>query len=335
MKLGLSQASYRWVCYPWLRSDAPEDLYSERRLPYLSSLEPPGDFDAPIDWLLDRVAAHGFKSIYMESGWFGDEEVARGFKVKAEKLGIAYFAAAAVNLAAGPDEWGGAPRDPAWRAVSRPAYRVAVRGHGWSGGAEFQKGVRAMELAAAAGARATNVVHSAAGHLNRYTKRPLVAEQLANVVRNMRSLAPVAEELGMMMTNESHMDYRVADFIDVLEAVDSPWLGHCFDFANSISVVEDPLDAAKRAAKYTIFTHIKDMRVQSSTMLGEPMFYHSPIGLGHVPVEEILEVLQAESPDPENLHHCVEVPTMLEFDPEEWLEASVGWLRSRCGRFWT
>ena len=38
----------------------------------------------------------------------------------------------------------------------------------------------------------------------------------------------------MVLTTESHMDYRVADLVEVMEAVDSPWLRHNFDFANSI-----------------------------------------------------------------------------------------------------
>lgn len=335
MKIGLSQASYRWISYPWLRYDTPAYLYSERRLPYHNSVEPPATLDAPVDWLLERIKAHDFKSLYMESGWLSDEAGAAAFKRRCADMGLTYFAAAAANLAAEPEEWGSTRYDRSARGASKPVYRVAVRGAGWTDGTEFQIAVRAMELAAAAGARATNVVHRDAGRLHRFAKDPSVARQLDNVIRNMRSLVPVAEELGMTMTNESHMDYRVAEFMQVLEAVDSPLLMHCFDFANSISVVEDPLDAAKLAAPHTLFTHIKDMRVQSAVQLGEPMFFHTPIGLGHVPVEEILDVLQAHAPDPANLHHCVEVPTMPDFDPEQWLDASVKWLRSTCARFWT
>ena len=41
MKLGLSQASYRWVAYPWLRTDSATYRYSTGRLPYFESVEPP------------------------------------------------------------------------------------------------------------------------------------------------------------------------------------------------------------------------------------------------------------------------------------------------------
>ena len=66
-------------------------------------------------------------------------------------------------------------------------------------------------------------------------------------------------------------------------------------------------------------THIKDMRVQPYTMIGEPMFFHAPIGAGDVPVLEMLQVLQDGAPDPENLQHCVEVLAPPEHDAEAWV----------------
>ena len=65
-------------------------------------------------------------------------------------------------------------------------------------------------------------------------------------IRHHRHLAPVAESLGIVMATEAHMDYRCADYLAVMQAVDSPWLRHCFDFANPITVIEDPLDAVAR-----------------------------------------------------------------------------------------
>ena len=335
MKLGLSQASYRWVCYPWLRYDTVDYLYSERRLPYHTSVAPPSTLEAPIDWLVERVRSHGLRSLYMESGWLGDEAGAKAFRRRMDEIVLVYFAAAAANLAAEPTEWGSTRYDQRARQEAHPIYRVAIRDAGWHGGTEFQKAARAIELAAAAGALAVNVVHREAGALHHFTKDPPVARQLEHVTRNMRSLIPVAEEHGIVLTNESHMDYRVADLIAVREAIGSPWLMHCFDFANPIGVVEDPLDAARLAAPYTLFTHIKDMRIQSATLMGEPAFFHTPIGLGHVPVAEILHVLQAHAPAPDNLHHCVEVCTPPEYNTEQRLAASIDWLRFVGGRFWT
>ena len=43
----------------------------------------------------------------------------------------------------------------------------------------------------------------------------------------------------------------------------------------------------------------------------------------------------AEAPEPDSLHHCVEVNGLAEYDAEQWLVASLEWLRTTCARFWT
>ena len=106
MKLGLSVASYRWVCYPWLRYDSPEYRFSERRIPYFSSVQPPPDIEPPIDWILARIEVHGLASVYLESGWLQDKEGAKAFRSKVDKRGLEFLAGAEVNLAANAQEWG-------------------------------------------------------------------------------------------------------------------------------------------------------------------------------------------------------------------------------------
>ena len=335
VKLGLSQASYRWMCYPHLRYDTPEFRYSERRLPYFNSVDPPEDLYNFIPWLVERVAAHDLRSLYLVAGWLKDDDGARAFGAEMRNRGLKYLAAVSVNLAATEDEWGDGRYDRAARANNDLRYRISIANSGWIGGTPFERAARSIEFAALAGAKIIVVVHQEATLHNHFTKDPPIGEQLDRIVRNMRTLVPVAEEHGVVMAHEAHMDYRVSELIDVLEALGSPWLRHNFDFANSISVIEDPLDAARRAAKYTVMTHIKDMRIEPNPTIGEPIFYHTPIGLGDVPVREILGVLQAEAPDPDGLQNCLEIPTMPEYDAEAWVVESLRWLRSECAEFWT
>jgi len=333
MKLGLSQASYRWVAYPWLRTDSATYRYSTGRLPYFESVEPPETAgDLPM-WMIERARTHGLTALYMDPGFFGDEAGARRFGDVMRSAGIEYFGIAVPDFPADANAWGAT--DLAARRGARDAvsYRLAETANGWSGGTEFQRCVRAIELSAAAGATIVNVVHREAGLRHRFIEDPPLAEQLDAMIRNLTSLIPIAEELGIVLTTESHMDYRVADLVQVMDAVASPWLRHNFDFVNSISVVEDPLDAARLAAPYTVMTHIKDMRVQPYTLIGEPRFFNAPIGEGDVPVLEILEVLQQGAPDPDNLQHCVEVLAPPEHDAEAWIVASLKWLREHAAPY--
>lgn len=333
MKLGLSSASYRWMAYPWLRTDSSSYHYSDRRLPYFVSTSPPDSPDQLPEWMLRRAQAHGLTALYMDAGWLGTDERAAEFGEALRAAGVEFFGGASPNMVATEQEWG--PIDPAARRSARDAtsYRLTEVGHGWMGGTEFQRTVRAIELSVAAGATIVDVVHREAGLLNRLSVDPPLAEQLEAMARNLRSLMPIAEELGVVLTTESHMDYRVADLVQVMETIDSPWLRHTFDFANSISVVEDPLDAARLAAPFTVATHIKDMRVQSTVQMGEPMFYNVPIGEGDVPMAEILQVLHDGATESDAMQHCVEVIAPPEHDADAWVAASVAWLRGEASGF--
>ena len=335
MKLGLSQASYRWVAYPWLRTDSATYRYSTGRLPYFESVEPPDSAHDLSRWMIERTRAHGLTALYLDPGWFRDEAGAADLGAVMHEAGIEYFGLADPDLVADVDAWGATDTAARNSAGDDVCFRLSETAHRWQGGSEFQRCVRAMELAVAAGATIVNVVHREAGLKHRFIEDPPLSQQLDAMTRNLRSLIPIAEELGVVLTTESHMDYRVADFVQVMEAVASPWLRHNFDFANSISVVEDPLDAARLAAPYTVMTHIKDMRVQPYTLIGEPRFFHAPIGLGDVPVLDILEVLQQGAPDPDNLQHCVEVVTPPEHDAEAWLVASLDWLREHAAPYFS
>ena len=59
MKLGLSQASYRWVAYPWLRTDSATYRYSTGRLPYFASVDPPATADDLPAWMIARARRTG------------------------------------------------------------------------------------------------------------------------------------------------------------------------------------------------------------------------------------------------------------------------------------
>jgi sugar phosphate isomerase/epimerase len=338
VRLGLSAETYRWVAFPWMRADLLAYRSTGRTLPYFTTPSPPETLELPIDWMLERVREHGLASLSMESGWFEDERRAAAFKLRTEELGIVYFASVSADLAAPEDEWGARDYVAGQPGPTAPVYDPAVATPlrtGWTGGAHFDVVVRAMELAAAAGARLVSIVHGHPDRPNRFTKTPPVGEQIDRMIQNLRSLMPVAESMGLVLTNEAHMDYACADLATVLEAVDSPWLRHTFDFGDPVAVNEDPLEAVRRVAKYTIATHIKDVHLTPLTEIALGAVFHTPIGSGDVPVERILEVLAVEAPDAGSLHHCIEVTPRPDQDVGRWVEASMDWLHEHCSRFWT
>ncbi|MDP6758850.1 MAG: sugar phosphate isomerase/epimerase family protein [Chloroflexota bacterium] len=317
MRLGLSQASYRWVAYPGLRIDQPEYGFRGMPFPYGSTTGGPREFDDNIGWWLDRCAEWDLEVLYLAMSWFKDEAAVVANAREMARRGIDWIGSVSGAWAVPEEEW------PECRAEAR----------------------RKLELAAAAGMKTTVIVNAdppgAEGQpvpngglrFGHFSREIAIDQQIENMIRNLGEFVAVAEECGVRLAYENHMDYRISELVEVVVGVDSPWLGICYDFANSYSVVEDQLQAAHRAAPYTLVTHVKDMRVQSITTTGEPRFFLTPIGYGDVEVAEIFEVLQQGAPDADNLPNCASPPCLPEFDPQLWMKLSVEWLGANCAGY--
>lgn len=111
------------------------------------------------------------------------------------------------------------------------------------------------------------------------------AEELKTVSRNLKNFSQKAKARNMKVALEYHMDYTADQMLNILEAVGEPNFGFTLDTGNALHVGENPLQVARKLAPYTLFTHIKDMK-----MVGN----HAEcvaLGEGEVPLTEILQVL--------------------------------------------
>ncbi|MBM4436247.1 MAG: sugar phosphate isomerase/epimerase [Actinobacteria bacterium] len=306
MRLGLSQACYRWVIYPHLRRDQAAYLYGARPLPYLQTIRPLAPAEDPADYLLDRMAELGIPGLYLVGSWLKDQSGAEAFRRQVAARGMFLVGGIGLNVAAASDEW---------RAT------------------EFDAVVAQMRLCSWGGATVAAAVHNQPNRHNHFTTDPPIGGQIERISRNFRSLVPVCEELGLTLAFENHADYRLREIVAVIETVGSPWIRINIDTANPIAVIEDPLEAARTAARYAVMLHIKDHRIQPATGTGEPRVFWAPLGQGSVPIPEILAVIAAEAPDPKNLVACLEVAPPPEHDPHLWLQSSLAWLRAQCGHY--
>ncbi|MEI8241016.1 MAG: TIM barrel protein [Actinomycetota bacterium] len=95
--------------------------------------------------------------------------------------------------------------------------------------------------------------------LRTYTKydAPL-AEVIPWTVRDLRAVAPLAEELGVLVVLENHEDFTGPVLADILGAVDHPCVRALYDYGNSQMVGEDPFDALDAMARFTSRVHAKD-----------------------------------------------------------------------------
>ncbi len=127
---------------------------------------------------------------------------------------------------------------------------------------------------------------------DRYT--PPIDKQIAVAVRNLRETMPVAEDLGVRVAIENHMDLTSVELLQLAGQVASPSLGFCLDTGNSLAVLEDPLEAARNLAPLTLMVHLKDARITLEAACAR--MHGVPLGEGIVPLGEIVAVLRRQAP---------------------------------------
>jgi sugar phosphate isomerase/epimerase len=125
--------------------------------------------------------------------------------------------------------------------------------------------------------------------------RPPVREQITSAVRNLRETMKFAEEVGVKVALENHMELTSEELLQIAAQVGSPSLGFCLDTGNSLAVLEDPLKAARNLAPLTLMVHLKDATI---TLTGDTAVMHGvPLGEGIVPLPAIVAVLWADAPE--------------------------------------
>ena len=128
--------------------------------------------------------------------------------------------------------------------------------------------------------------------LRTYTKYTgSLSEVIAWTVRDLRAIAPVAEQLGVTVVLENHEDFTGPVLADILGQVDHPRIRALYDYGNSQMVGEDPLDALDAMAPFIARVHMKD-HVLLATAHG-PIVQGVPFGSGRLPIAEITDRLYA------------------------------------------
>jgi sugar phosphate isomerase/epimerase len=119
-------------------------------------------------------------------------------------------------------------------------------------------------------------------------------EQLLATERFLKTLAPIARDLGVHMNLETHEEITSFEVVALVESIGPDVLGVVYDTANPLQRGEHPIATARRVAPYVRQTHVKD------AFLG----YHDgaldwqlrPCGQGVVNFRELIPILAAANP---------------------------------------
>jgi sugar phosphate isomerase/epimerase len=119
--------------------------------------------------------------------------------------------------------------------------------------------------------------------------------QIEAIVRMLQESVKIAQDYGIVLALENHIDYTSSEILEILQRVGSDWLKVNFDTGNTLRMMEDPVAAARRLGKYTVATHTKDVDACRHVRPEEWYFFSSvPVGTGLIDIPGVVRAL-AES----------------------------------------
>jgi sugar phosphate isomerase/epimerase len=102
----------------------------------------------------------------------------------------------------------------------------------------------------------------------------------------------VAAHHDVRLAAENHGDYTADEMLWLVEAVDSPYFGVTFDTGNFVRVLDDPVRAMEKLAKYVFATHIKDVRLREGASPADWTFFScTAVGDGLVDMPQVIRLL--------------------------------------------
>ena len=161
--------------------------------------------------------------------------------------------------------------------------RVWAWGHpdGLEGGKnedEYREMLRTFQHAEQIGAKVMRVVGSSL--MFRFEDHQ---EQIKRLVRMFKEAIPVAQDHNVKMAIENHIDFTGDEILQLLEEVDSPYLGLNFDTGNFARLLDDPIKAMDKLAPHTLATHIKDLKINPTAAVDDWYFFSTaPVGDGFI-----------------------------------------------------
>lgn len=117
--------------------------------------------------------------------------------------------------------------------------------------------------------------------------------QLDILAKWFKEAVKVAEDKGVKLAVENHIDYTSDECLWLIEEVASPYFGLNFDTGNFLRLLDDPISGMEKLAKYTFATHIKDLKVRKGVAPTEWFFFSStPVGDGLVDNQKLAQLLK-------------------------------------------
>lgn len=115
-----------------------------------------------------------------------------------------------------------------------------------------------------------------------------------NSIASLELAEPIVRKAKLKLAVENHKDWRIAEFLELLQRFDSEWIGVTLDTGNNLSLLEDPMTVVEALAPYTLTVHFKDMAFEpyeDGFLLSEV-----PLGQGVLDLKQMIAVCEKHNP---------------------------------------
>jgi sugar phosphate isomerase/epimerase len=117
--------------------------------------------------------------------------------------------------------------------------------------------------------------------------------QIEALVKMFKEAVKVAGDHGVKMAVENHIDFTSDEILQLLESVDSPYLGLNFDTGNFLRLLDDPIAGMEKLAPYVLATHVKDLYPDKNARPTDWFFFAGvPVGRGLINNQALAQLLK-------------------------------------------
>jgi len=117
-------------------------------------------------------------------------------------------------------------------------------------------------------------------------------EQMERLIPMYKEAVKIAEDNGVKLATENHIDYTSEEMLEMIEAVGSPNFGINFDTGNFLRLLDDPIAGMEKLAPYVFSTHIKDLKMHPTARPTDWYFFCGvPVGFGLIDNMKLAELL--------------------------------------------
>ena len=118
------------------------------------------------------------------------------------------------------------------------------------------------------------------------------AAHKAALIPLLREATQHASQQGVVLAIENHIDLLADELVELIQAIDSPWLGVCLDTANNLRMLEDPALVIEKLAPYARATHVKDVTAHRGNPNQFAFWPSVPLGRGLIDFPRAFEALR-------------------------------------------